>query len=123
MVKSRILSCTAAALVSGAAIGAHAQTAPESSAPDSARTMRVAYADLDLASLSGQRALQGRVRAAAEAVCGPAPSLAEMARHALYRSCVRNAEGGVAAQMLQAIADASTRTRVIHTAMVGATGR
>ena len=111
MSKTFILTL-AAALTLGAA-AAHAQDA------DAPRSQHVAYRDLDLSHAAGQQQLQARVHTAAEAVCGPAPTITDLNRHALYGRCVRDAEASVASQVMQVVADATSREDiVIKTAMV-----
>jgi UrcA family protein len=112
--KTFILSCAGVLVLCAAA--AHAQPAPEA-APSQA----VSYRDLDLSRPDGQRELMARVHAAAESVCGPAPTATDLARNTAYRSCLKTAESSASAQMLQLIADASRGDSVvIHTAMIDA---
>ena len=61
-----------------------------------ARVATVRYADLDLASRDGAHALIQRVRQAADAVCGGAPSLASLNDQDRYQACVgRTVDGAV----------------------------
>jgi UrcA family protein len=49
----------------------------------------VTYSDLDLRHAAGARAMQRRIQAAAERVCGPAPNVRE--HSAPFDNCVRDA--------------------------------
>lgn len=60
--------------------------------PDGVRQTAVETSDLNLQSPAGLNALNGRLRVAANLVCGPQPAVpTELAREAAYRSCVHQA--------------------------------
>jgi UrcA family protein len=85
------LSAAAAALVlAPAAFAASAPT--DIDAP----SVRVALGDLNLASEAGATAARRRVHAAALAVCGDAPSVAELSRRPASEACVAAAYNGAA---------------------------
>ncbi len=102
MTKLLTLSCVAA--LSIAALAGAAQAQPVSDGPQS---LRVSYRDLDLTSREGQKALAGRVHAAAVRVCGPSPYFSDLASRDVYRECIRDALSGAQGQMREAIASAS----------------
>jgi UrcA family protein len=54
------------------------------------RTVRVSYADLDLAKPAGAEALYRRIKAAARKVCGP-PETREAIAHQRWRDCYDHA--------------------------------
>jgi UrcA family protein len=62
-----------------------------SGTPASARSVTVNYADLDVSSPAGAKALYGRIQGAAKQVCGYAG--ADVIEQAIWRSCYRNAIG------------------------------
>jgi UrcA family protein len=74
---------------------------------ENVRTERVAFADLDLASASGQSRLSHRVGGAIERVC-----LIDLGRDGLqdrgYYSCASNAWGSATPQIAEAIATGKT---------------
>jgi UrcA family protein len=80
-------------------------------------SVRVSYADLDLSRPVGTDVLLRRIRRASEAVCGPAPSAADVVRRALYRDCItdstRGAVASVGAVMVTALASGSARTATL----------
>ena len=78
--------------------------APASASPDpGARRVTVRFDDLDVHAPAGVAALDGRLRAAANVVCGPAPlSPAELTRAQAFRHCRRTAIAEARAQVAQA---------------------
>ncbi len=86
----KALSAAAALVLAPAAFAA---TAPmDLDAP----SVRVALGDLNLASEAGAAAARRRVHAAALAVCGDAPFVAELSRRHAYDVCVAAAYDGAA---------------------------
>jgi UrcA family protein len=63
-----------------------------------ARTLIVSFADLNVGEEPGAKALIGRIKAAAQKVCGPRPSSPLLNREMIsYKTCVRDAmERGIA---------------------------
>ncbi len=68
---------------SGAALAADAE-------PDGAPSVAVNYADLDLTTERGAKALYARIAAAAQTVC-PRADIADLIRYAKSRACQRHA--------------------------------
>ena len=78
------IAAEALALASGAqAVSA----APDSFAP----AVTVSLSGLDLNADSGARIALGRIRAAADQICGGRPQPADLARAAVYRDCMADA--------------------------------
>lgn len=88
-----------AAAAVGAAVPASAQEAPVS--------IKVRYADLNLASPQGVTALNQRIKAAARQVCGPQPTNLDetMAMRRCQTDAIRSAEPQVALAMGRASPD------------------
>ncbi len=81
-----LLAATAAAalaLTSGPARAGPAAT-------DEPRSLTVRFADLNLASEAGARALLARLHAAADEVCAGPPDLRELERTSRYHGCVND---------------------------------
>jgi UrcA family protein len=70
-------------------------------------TRVVSYADLDLASKAGLATMYARIEAAAQDVCGAAPTLIELVRQQAYEQCVDStvaaAVGGARSASLAAL--------------------
>jgi UrcA family protein len=66
---------------------AAAQAAPTASAP----SVTVPLSDLDLTADAGGRIALGRIRRAADAICGGAPQPADLAPARAYRDCMSDA--------------------------------
>jgi len=66
--------------------------------PQSAPSLVVHYADLDLSRNEGAAVLYQRLRVAAETVCLPLDDLA-LPRHAMFRACVANAISAAVAKV------------------------
>jgi UrcA family protein len=62
-----------------------------SATPSNGRSVTVSYADLDLSSPAGAKALYGRIQAAAKQVCGHAG--ADVIEQGIWKSCYRSAVG------------------------------
>jgi UrcA family protein len=88
---SPILLATLAAAVGMQPATAHAER-PET------RSIAVHFADLNLSSESGVRALRGRIQAAARIVCGDYEALALKRTH-IYYTCVQHATDAALAQI------------------------
>lgn len=58
---------------------------------DGRRYETVSYADLNLHSEAGARALLGRLNVAAGVVCGPEPSAFELSEHQAFTDCRKKA--------------------------------
>ena len=82
-----------AAAVLMTAGSAHAQQARDID------TVRVSYADLDLASAAGRSALERRVTNAVRRVCPDRPLPQETTKLRLYKACQEKAWDGVRPQM------------------------
>jgi UrcA family protein len=67
----------------------------------------VDYADLNLDSMAGNRALYARLSRAAERACGPEPRLQDLRAHSNYRQChddaLENAVDRIGTPELQAL--------------------
>ena len=61
------------------------------------RSQRVSYADLNLGSGAGAKALLARIHSAAQNVCGPAPATLEPGTG--YAACVKSAESSAVGQV------------------------
>jgi UrcA family protein len=64
-------------------------------------TVKVGYADLDMNRASGRAALERRVRAAIERVCGPPPAPPQLRQSWRYRACKIVAWDGVQPQLAE----------------------
>ena len=71
------------------AVGGVAQAAQPLAADPDAPAVMVRTSDLDLSRTADARVLLGRVRQAADDVCGGAPSLGDLAAQGAYRVCMR----------------------------------
>jgi UrcA family protein len=88
MRRLHLIALAAAALLGAAPVASAAGTTAQD--PDSL-SVRVRVADLDLQSRDGARVALQRIHHAAETVCGGEPDGRELARHAMFESCVRSA--------------------------------
>ncbi len=90
----------ATAIIAIAVLASAAQPAIAQTAPDqTARTVRVAYADLNLQSAQGQEVLQKRIRTALRMVC-PRPDLpASLREIKTHRECIAVAKEGTEVQL------------------------
>jgi UrcA family protein len=88
---SPILLATVAAAVGMQAVTAHAE-------PPETRSIAVHFADLDLSSAPGVRALRGRIQEAARIVCGDYEAI-DLKRNVTYYTCVRRATDAALAQI------------------------
>ncbi|WP_372782755.1 UrcA family protein [Phenylobacterium sp.] len=96
-------------LAAGLCLAASAQAAAAQSlvlrqgySPDSSQVVtsaNVPYADIDLASSAGARALLERIEAAADAVCGGEANMASAYEKAGYRACRGTAISGAVARV------------------------
>jgi UrcA family protein len=59
--------------------------------PETAPSVKVQLADLDLAGQAGAEVAMRRISNAAQTVCGGAPDLRNMSRYAIYNRCRREA--------------------------------
>lgn len=85
---ARKLTMTATmALVVGAIAGAAWAQAP--GVANDAPRAHVSFADLNLSSASGRARLNNRISAAAAAMCGPGPSIRDLAGLQSYRACLK----------------------------------
>lgn len=72
-------------LTGGLALGADAG---EPRRPhETTRSVKVSYADLDLAEAAGARTLYARIQSAAREVCGPQPGVLDLREAAHYQAC------------------------------------
>jgi len=84
---TRLLICTAAALVIfGVPVSVRA-AAPSANV----KSINVAYRDLDLTREEGAHTLLRRLRAAADAACGPAPDIRDLSARSNYETCRQGA--------------------------------
>lgn len=74
----------------GACAAINSSALADSTAPDVASVI-VSVRDLDLGNDGDARLALQRIKAAAREVCGDAPSIKDLTREALYRSCVDEA--------------------------------
>lgn len=58
-------------------------------AADGSARMAVSYADLNLNTAAGQAVLMGRIRHAAEQVCGPEPDSHDLKTRLAFKACLR----------------------------------
>lgn len=86
-----ILLATAVAAVGMQLVTAHTETTET-------RSITVHFADLNLTSASGVRALRGRIQEAARIVCGDYEAL-DLKRTLTYYTCVRHATDAALAQI------------------------
>jgi UrcA family protein len=86
-----IIAIAAAALVTAGAV--QAQPFQET------RSVRVAYADLDLSNDAGRSALERRVGNAVKQVCPDRPSPPELTKLKIYKTCVAKAWESVRPQL------------------------
>ena len=89
---TRFLTVASAVLALAAAVPAvHAET--------TGQTVRVSYADLNLATISGRQALDQRVSRAVDKACGERPSsLSDLGGMHAYGSCQKAARSSVGGQ-------------------------
>lgn len=99
----RIVAASALALVSITSLAA----------PASAETVKVGYTDLDLSSAAGLKALQHRVNAAVDRVCGSADNR-DLSAMAQMTSCRKTATAGTNRQ-IAAVIDMSKRSALRDT--------
>lgn len=78
-----------------------AATQAQAQAYSEAQTVRVSYADLDLARASGRAVLEQRVKQAIERVCPNRPAPAELGHYKIYRDCKAATWDGVQTQLAQ----------------------
>lgn len=72
-------------------------------------SVRVKYDDLNLDGPAGVAALRQRVLTAARSICGDKPSVSDLSRSTLYRTCVVNAQRSAAGQLEAAVTQAHTQ--------------
>jgi len=72
----------------GAAPGHAAAIGPEVEQGDTV-SIKVSVADLDLTAEAGARIALGRIRTAANMICGPEPSPVQIDRFTAYKACVK----------------------------------
>ena len=99
-------------LTVASALFALAAAAPTVHAESAGQTsVRVAYADLNLGSISGRQALDQRVSRAIDRVCGELPSLADLDSMHQFQSCQKAArsslDGQLKSVMTTSVADIS----------------
>ena len=84
---------------------------------DSSRSVHVSYADLNLHTQAGARAIMARIDDAAVRACGGAPDLRMLERRALFNSCktqtFNQAVRDLDAPLVTAMADLGAATVVI----------
>jgi UrcA family protein len=85
-------------LIHGAAILLATCCAGQAVGDEVSASVRVGFADLNLASQAGVDTLRRRIRGAAETVCGPSISL-EILRSVEHRRCVADASNRAFAQL------------------------
>ena len=93
------------AIASGLSLAAQAGETPH---PDQVTTsVRVSYADLDIADAAGARTLYARIKSAAREACGPEPAVLDLRDAAGYNACyeqaVAKAVNRVGSEQLQAL--------------------
>lgn len=107
--QSRILGTLIAIVgTAGLALPAHAGTP----AGTTHSAVVVQYADLNLASPAGAKALYARLGAAADKACGGAPTAQALGRQAAYRACYDRAMNKAVAKVGQ------PQVRAVHAARV-----
>lgn len=88
-----------------------AQSLPVAIAAEAqSQSLRVSYADLDLNSAAGQRALDRRLRRAIASLCPDDNGIRDFGRLAAIRQCRANKMEQAAPQRAQALATAGRRT-------------
>jgi UrcA family protein len=109
VLKSAVLACAAAGLTM---ISTLSPAMAAASAPaDEARSVDVAYGDLDLSTAKGQARLARRIDRAAEQVCG-AVARAPLAQQQIISACQQDAVAAAGLEMKNAVARAEGRVRV-----------
>ncbi len=81
--------------LAAAAPAVHAESADQT-------TVRVAYADLNLGSISGRHALDQRISRAIDRACGERPALTDLNGQHAFSSCQKAARSSVDGQMKSA---------------------
>lgn len=84
-----LLTSVAALLAVGYAAGARA--APLDPVASDAVSVKVMTAGFNLDDAAGARIVLSRIRGAARQICGAEPTQREIAAHATYRACVKDA--------------------------------
>ena len=99
-------------------LSAGASAAPPA---EQGRSVRVNYADLNLASAAGTAALYGRIKRAAGLVCGAGSDPIQLQRHLVWRACVdgaiANAVATVGSPRLTALHAKSTSNKTLSAAL------
>jgi UrcA family protein len=63
------------------------------------KSVRVSYADLDISTAAGARTLHYRLTAATRQVCGPRPTMLQLAAKGRYKACLDEAMSNAVAQI------------------------
>lgn len=104
------LTSTAAMAMMVAATAGVAQARAQAWVGDAPRAV-VSYADLNLNDAAGRAQLARRIAAAAATICGPAPSIRDLASDQAYRVCLKATISNVTPTPQEA-ADLQGRTRL-----------
>jgi UrcA family protein len=86
-----------AAIAAVTLISTPAFSKPVQTDDDAPRQAVVSYADLNLATQSGQAVLRARIHRAAQAVCGPEPDSRDIERLMPFRRCMKQSVDTAAA--------------------------
>lgn len=112
------LACTAPLGVACALVAAVSSSpaAGQPSEPDAPISVRVGYADLNLATTAGARAMLARIRAAASQACGSEPDMRDLNRISIYNRCrnqaVAHALAALDVPLVTALANGATNVEL-----------
>ena len=111
----KILCTTFTILLSVGLATAAAAQGPMSD-PGGNRQARVSYADLDLSTAAGLKAMDSRVELAASQVCGPRPAPIDLRSSSEFRACKAKALGVAGVDIANAAAQRREAMRVLAAA-------
>ena len=96
-------------ILAALALGTLATATPAAAENAAQNTVTVSYADLDLKSEAGRKALDSRLAHAARKVCGGTPSIRDIRALTDFRSCLATTKQAYAGQRLAALNSAGAK--------------